>query len=492
MIKKLIGIIFACIAATSVSLGAHAAPADRQLNYIYTDIEENYIADYRLYEQVMYGQIVFYTNISNGDITSDSVVIELPANVETIFERDGVKLAFTNKAEISKLGSYSLTVIAKGEDILGGAVNDRYYGLFRFRIMEAAQTQAHPIIDVNEWESSGEYTSPFQQDEPQPTEEAPDKVTEQATDVPQTAENPETVEPLQTEASQPVSTTSAAGTTASGGTDAGAPSEEVPVGDTSLIKQEPTETNIKLTTKAGTEIFTNIPAGMTTSGKVSFTFGSDVQYKLYRDGAYLSGYSEKDNIVGAGKYQLFVYDGSGALPAQFDFEITGQYISGITSFTVPKGCTVGRALYEGNMIRSNSTSVDLGSEGTYTVDVVYGEYTFSETFVLDNTPPVFGFDRVVNGVAEGGTVTLLLESDDVERYEIYLDGVLVETKNRAMSDPGTYTVKVYDSAGNMSEQSFRLLYKMNTMAVVVILLLASVIIAGVTFFVVSRRKFVIR
>ncbi len=482
MIKKLISIIFACIAAMSVATAACAQPA---LNYIHTDIEQSYIPDYGLYEQIMCGQIVFYTNISNGDITSDAVVIELPANVETVFERDGVETAFTNKARITKLGSYSLTVIAKGEDILGGAANDRYYSLFRFRIMERTESTPPPAIDVNEWESTGS-DAPDYEEQPATQPEQPTAEAAQPTE--------EAAQPPQTESTgtPPSTTASAAGTTASGGEAETAPAEEAPLGDTSLIKQEPTETNIKLTTSAGTEIFTNIPAGMTTSGKVSFTFGSDVQYKLYRDGTELTSYNADDNIVGAGKYQLFVYDGSGDLPAEFDFEITGQSVAGITKYTVPKGCTVSRALYEGNMIRSNSTSVDLGSEGTYTIDITYGDYAFTETFVLDNTPPQFGFDRVVNGIAEGGTVTLLLQSDDVERYEIYLDGVLVETKNRAMSDPGMYTVKVYDAAGNMSQQSFELQYRMNTMAVVVILLLAAVVIAAVAFFVISRRKFIIR
>ncbi len=486
MIKKLISIIFACIAAASVSLGAYAAAADQKLNYIHTEIQQSYIADYMLFEQILYGQIVFYTNIANGAITSDGVVIELPANVETRFERDGVEIPFTNKAEITQLGSYSLTIIAKGEDLLGGAKNDCYYGLFRFRIMERTESSAYPSIEVTEWESS-----PTQESESQPAEQTEDSSapadTQESNPV-QTAES----QPPQTDAGGSQSTSAAAtGTTASGGA-ANAPAEEVPVGDTSLIKQEPAESNIRLTTKAGTEIFTNIPAGISTSGKVSFTFSSDVQYKLYRDGAQLSGYISDDSIVGVGKYQLFIYDGSGDLPAEFDFEITGQAVSGITKYTLPSGCTVSRALYEGNMIRSNRSSVDLGSEGTYTVEIAYGEYSFTETFVLDNTPPEFGFDRVAEGIAEGGTVTLLLQSDDVERYEIYLDGVLVETKSRTMSDPGVYTVKVYDTAGNMSEQSFQLVYRMNAMAVVVILLLAAVIIAGVAFFVISRKKFIVR
>lgn len=498
MIKKVIGIIFACVVASVLSLVAYAASSEAQeepmLNYIYTDIEENYVSDYRLYEQVMYGQIVFYTNISNGDITSDPVVIELPANVETIFVHDGTEIAFTNNAEITKIGSYSLTVIANGEDILGGSESDRYYGLFRFRIMESsAIVPPDPGIDVNDWEEEEEFVAPpF-------TEEVNAEPETEAAETSETAE-PDHTETVSTEqeppsdgvASQPASTTAVSGGTTASGTEMTQPTEEVPLGDTTLISEAPTDTNIRLTTKAGTEIYTNIPRDMRTSGKVTFSFTTDVQYKLYCNGSYISGYLPTDSIVEKGKYQLFIYDGSGTLPAEFDFEITGRYVSGITEYTIPIGCKVDRALYEGNMIRSNINSVDLGSEGTYSVDIVYGAYSFTETFILDNTAPVFGFDRVVDGIAEGGTVSILFESEDVDAYEIYKDGVLITVKKLTLSEPGVYTVKVFDQAGNVSEQTFELLYKMNGMAVVVIILLIAIITAVIVFFVMSRKRFIIR
>ncbi len=499
MIKKVIGIIFACVVAAVLSLVVYAESSEAQeepkLNYIYTDVEENYVSDYRLYEQVMYGQIVFYTNISNGDITSDAVVIELPANVETVFVRDGTEITFTNNAEITKIGSYSLTIIANGEDILGGSENDRYYGLFRFRIMESsAIVPPDPGIDVNDWEEEEEFVAP-----PFTAEADVDPTIEAAAETSETAE-PDQTETVSTEqeppsddrASQPASTTAVSGGTTASGTETTQPTEGVPLGDTALISETPTDTNIRLTTKAGTEIYTNIPRNMQTSGKVTFSFTTDVQYKLYCNGSYISGYLPTDSIVEKGKYQLFIYDGSGTLPAEFDFEITGRYVSGITKYTIPIGCKVERALYEGNMIRSNIDSVDLGSEGTYSIDIVYGAYSFTETFILDNTAPVFGFDRVVDGIAEGGTVSILFESEDIDSYEIYKDGVLITVKKLMLSEPGVYTIKVFDQAGNVSDQTFELLYKMNEMAVVVMILLIAIITAVVVFFVMSRKRFIIR
>ncbi len=499
MIKKIISVLLACVMVAGLSFSAYAqtteATEEPKLNYIHTDIKETYISAYRLYEQVMYDQIVFYTNISNGNITSNPVVIELPSELETIFEKDGTEIKFTSKAEIKAVGSYSLTVIAKGEDILGGEKNDRYYGLFRFRIMESsAIVPPDAGIDVNDWE----------QDDPPvytamtlpPEEPTPDETIEE-----QTSESPETVEATtdSDSSSQPESTSSSTSanvtsqmTAASGtGTTTGTPSE-MPVGDKTLILQSATDMSILLTTTAGTQINTNIPRDMITTSAVKFKFATNVQHKLYKDGTLVNGYIPSSNITEAGKYKLFIYDGSGTLPAEFDFEIRSPYIAALTEFTVPSGCQIQKALYEGNMIRVNPTSVPLGGDGAYTIDVAYENYTFSESIILDNTPPVFGFDRVVDGVAEGGTVTILFKSEDTSRYEVYKDGERVAKQKQTISEPGTYIVKVYDRAGNMSQQEFELEYRMDGMATLVVIILVGIVIAGVVFFIVSRRRFIIR
>lgn len=503
MIKKVIGILLACVTAAGLSFGAFAENAATQekpkLNYIHTDIEENYISAYRLYEQVMYGQIVFYTNISNGDITSAPVVIELPSELETIFERDGKEIKFTNKAEITEIGSYSLTVIAKGEDILGGEENDRYYGLFRFRIMESsAIVPPDAGIDVNEWQEDEvpvytAMTIPPEEPEPEVTE--PQETIEAVEPDEQTTAPPDEPEaPTESDGDTENDTSQPAVTTSSQNTSQAEPEEETeaPEGDTTLIKQSPADKSVQLTTKAGTVIHSNIPANMITTNKVSFSFAANVQYKLYKDGALVKGYDASEEITDAGKYQLFIYDGSGTLPAQFDFEIMAQFVNGLESFTVPTGCRVQKALYDGNMIRANPTSVDLGGDGTYTIDVSYGSYIFTETFVLDNTPPEFGFDRVVDGVAEGGTVTIIFKSDDISKYKVYKDGVKVEKQKQTISEPGVYIVRVYDRAGNMTQQKFELEYRMDAMAIVVVIILIAIVIAGVVFFFMSRRKFIVR
>lgn len=536
MKKRIFSAALACVMAAALSVGAHATAAstakpdtsaaqEEEIEYIRADLEETYIKSYDLYEQVMYGQIVFYTNVGNGEIISKPVTIELPAELEATLERDGKEIKFTNNAEISQLGSYSLTVIAKGKDILGGKENERYYGLFRFRIMENDgsysddyddekdsegnyEGEADNVIHVGELteddedetseDLSGGYLVPDTPDEPIDTESSESTESDDpwANDdyAPSQPEN----EPDDGDESVP----DGGDTDADGGSDA-APEEDgdedadakeeekAPEGDKSLIRTTTDEKNVKLVTRAKTEIFTNIPPDMKTTGAVTFSTAADVQYKLYRDGKQIENYRFTDELSEVGSYQLFIYDGSGTLPAEFDFEITPRYVAGVTSYEVPSGCTIDKALFEGNIIRSNMTSVDLGSEGTYTVDVMYGSYKRTESFVLDNTPPDVGCKGVKNGTSPGGPVELKMKSDDIDTYEVFLNGEKIK-KSLTLTEPGEYVVKIYDRAGNVTEKSFIIEFRMNEMGIIVIVLLCGIVVAGVVFFIRCKTKFIVR
>lgn len=516
MKRKFACAAMACLTAAALSLPAYASPSassgtasagtsaseEAQLNYIHTDLEESYISSYGLYEQVMYGQIVFYTNVKNGSVTPNAVVVELPTELETIFTRDGEELTFTNKAEISEVGAYSLTVIAKGEDILGGAKNDRYYSLFRFRIMEQPSADAGASIEIPEW---GNYDDADTSDDNSDVSGDDSDISGDNSDVP--GENSDSSEDNSDENAGDSPADSGSDGSGNSGSDGSGNSGSDDSGNSgsdgsgnsdgdgsestgsSGITQEATEDCILVTTEAGSQIHSSIPADAKTSGAVKLSVVSNVQYELYRDGEQLIK-PKLSNITNEGKYSLRIYDAE--TPARFEFEITSQYISKLEEYTVPEGCEITSALYEGNPIRAGKTSVQLGSDGAYSFKVEFGEYSYTDTITLDNTPPEFGFDRVEDGVAAGGTVTVILQSDDIAGYQIYLDGEPMAKQKLTMSEPGEYTVCVYDRAGNVSQQSFELEYRMDAMAIVVIIILVGIVIAGVVFFLVSRRKFIIR
>ena len=61
-----------------------------------------------------------------------------------------------------------------------------------------------------------------------------------------------------------------------------------------------------------------------------------------------------------------------------------------------------------------------------------------------------------------------------------------------LTDPGEYTVIFYDKAGNATTQSFEIIYQMDGMAIVAVVLGGALVVAGLVFFIITRRKFTIR
>ena len=96
-----------------------------------------------------------------------------------------------------------------------------------------------------------------------------------------------------------------------------------------------------------------------------------------------------------------------------------------------------------------------------------------------------------NGKSTGGTVMIELISEDVDGYTVFLNGKPVQS-SLSLSEPGKYTVVVYDKAGNSSAQDFEIIYRMNGMAVVSIILTGALVVAGALFFILTRKKFSIR
>lgn len=481
MKKKLMSILLALAAAGALTLGAAAENAGTEDEYIYVEAEivETYNSEYGLYEQLLDGQIAFYTNVSNGAITSDAVTIELPESFMTQFTKDGTELEFRNSRPITEPGIYSLTVIARGSDMFIGSEDELFYGFFRFRIMDESP--------------AGEGFDQIGGETAEPTEEAP-----AATSTPESTEPPAQSGAPQESGSAPEQTTASAGTggtDTSGGENAPVEAEPMPEGDITLISQKPDGGRVALVTKAGTLFYSNIPFGAVTSKDVRFIFSAaedeELRCELYRDGVRLD-YNPAADITRKGKYRLFIYDGSGTKPAEFDFEIMGRYVREMTRYSVPQGCEITEATFDGTALRANGSSVDLGGEGSYSVTVNYDGYVYTESFVLDNTKPQFSLDRVTDGKAYGGTVTVTLLSEDTDYYEIIKDGAPAERQSLEISDPGVYTINVHDKAGNVTTYTFELEYRMNEMAIVVIIVLIAVVVAAVVFFVRSRKKFFVR
>lgn len=483
MLRNILAAALSCAVFGMVSLNACAETiqgsseiseeSEMKIEYIYSDIAEKSISAYGMYEEVLANQVVFYSNVSNGDIVDHAVTLELPKTVSVTFEKDGDKEDFTAGEDITAAGKYSLTIMVNGSDLLGGSDNEIYYGMFRFWIVEpstdeiGSEESSEPILVPDNETSRDEETT---------------------ADTP-TAESDETTEPEKTaEAVNPDENGSSAGD----GTSANIQLPKTDKGN--HITQYLTDGVIHVFTDNDTEFTCNIPAGFMTTGSVQFDLSDlgNARYIMTLNGQNLTGYEYQSALSEPGEYTLFIDDGDSSDPVQFSFTILGEYAGGLTQYSVPAGCSIESAKYNGSDIRPNGNSVDIGEEGEYSFKVTCGDLTFKEQFTLDNTPPEFvvnGLDE--DGKAENGTVFIELSSDDISDYTVVRNGASYR-KTLELSDPGSYTVTVYDRAGNSTSQSFEIVYHMDAMAVVTIILGGCIIVGGIVFFIITRKKFVIR
>lgn len=441
--------------------------ADPETEYIYSDIKETYDSYYRLYEEVFANQIVFYSNTANGAIVEIPVKLDLPANVTAELSINGEPVEFHEGETYTSEGQYTLTLKVDGTELVGGMENQIYYGFFRFRIMETQETTA-PTDDSAQEPATEEFW--VIEDDGNGNITASTSHTDAETGEPQEATADSSPE-------LPAETADTAEVTAPGGDIAG--------GITAQVRDD----KVLLTTENGTQFYCSVPPGTLSTGSVELMFLDNTDYEVVNgDGASLGQLS---TIGDRGKYTVRIYDGD--TPAEFCFDVIGGSVCGLTEYTVPEGCEITSATLDGSLIRSEKNRAALGRDGTYKFEISYGTYTFTEEFVLDNEAPEFALEGLDEEMkSNGGTVYIHLISEDIADYSITKDGEPVEKKSLELSDPGDYTVTVYDAAGNFTSQSFQIIYRMDAMAVITIILGAAILIAGIVFFIRTRRKFIVR
>lgn len=439
-----------------------------ETEYIYSDIKETYDSYYQIYEEVFANQIVFYSNAANGAMVEIPVKIDLPSNVTAELAINGEPAEFHEGETYTHEGQYTLTLKADGTLLVGGRENQVYYGFFRFRIMRAQETaapteEAQPSTEeywVIEDDGNGNVsasTSRADEESHEPQEITADSEPEATMDSAETANT--------------------AGVT-------------IPDGDSSDgITAQVRDDKVLLTTENGTQFYCSVPPGTLSAGSVELMFLDNVDYEVVNgDGVSLG---QLTTIGDRGKYTVRVYDG--AEPAEFRFDVIGGAVRGLTEYTVPEGCEIASATLDGNQIRSEKRRASLGRDGTYKFEITYGSYRFTEEFVLDNEAPEFALEGLdENMKSSGSAVYIRMISEDIADYSITKNGEPVEKKSLELTEPGDYTVTVYDATGNFTSQSFQIIYHMDAMAIVTIILGAAIVIAGIVYLVRTRKKFIVR
>ena len=147
-----------------------------------------------------------------------------------------------------------------------------------------------------------------------------------------------------------------------------------------------------------------------------------------------------------------------------------------------------KVLVNGEEVTLEKGTLSLTASGTYEVTIVANGNEQKFTVVVDSTAPVVTIDGVENGGTTKGSVILSDLSSDAT-MKVYLDDVLVEYNlGDELTDVGVYRIVLEDAAGNVSEYSFEILWKMPAVAIVLIVIAALGVVGTVVWLVISKKR----
>ena len=147
-----------------------------------------------------------------------------------------------------------------------------------------------------------------------------------------------------------------------------------------------------------------------------------------------------------------------------------------------------KVLVNGEEVTIEKGTLSLTASGSYEVTIVANGNEQKFTVVVDSTAPVVTIDGVENGGTTKGAVILSDLSSDAT-MKVYLDDVLVEYNlGDELTDVGVYRIVLEDAAGNVSEYSFEILWKMPAVAIVLIVIAALGVVGTVVWLVISKKR----
>ena len=147
-----------------------------------------------------------------------------------------------------------------------------------------------------------------------------------------------------------------------------------------------------------------------------------------------------------------------------------------------------KVLVNGEEVTLEKGTLSLTASGTYEVTIVANGNEQKFTVVVDSTAPVVTIDGVENGGTTKGAVILSDLSSDAT-MKVYVDDVLVEYNlGDELTDVGVYRIVLEDAAGNVSEYSFEILWKMPAVAIVLIVIAALGVVGTVVWLVISKKR----
>lgn len=461
-----------------------------------TNLTEIYHEKYKTYEESLAGIFFLYSNVGNGGITHEPVVVDIPANLSYVMEKDGLPIPYISREYIYEKGTYVLKLTGIENPDLPLSEQVEYKATFRFRIQDeppveeteapaGVQEFASAVLNGGgsangETVSGGSSGSSSMWDNMTGVLDLSGK--DQAESSDQNTAEPETMEDSVNE------TEPAKEPEVSANKESDADVENAQVQTPQKEEQPRTQTfdpatgNYMMTLENGKQITTSVPEGFVGNTPVylSVSEGDAVAVKLFKNDEQVS-FINNEAVAEIGRYRLEL-DGD-----SYFFTIASQ-VSGMDYYPAPAGMKFTEVRWNEEILELRSDQyAPMKEEGTYVFSMVDQDRNRTEVvLVKDETAPV------VNVMVNGSSAAIQYGSDDIESIVLYQNGEKVSFNGSSIQTPGNYHLVVTDGAGNETAVDFALTYRINGFGIAAILLIIATIIGGVVFVVITKRKVKVR
>ena len=468
-------------------------------------LKEQYHEAYKVYEESMEDRFFFYTNVANGGITDQSVILDIPQNMFVTMEKDGALIDYTPGKAVSGYGTYVARLTAIENPDLPFSEQKEYWAIFRFRIQEKPPTEPEEgqggggLGYQVDWESYasqqsedssesgtsgmgslGSETGLF--DSPGSQNGDGGQADGQSGDGMETGQNGQgTDESADSDENGDGQEPDGSGQAEDGqeGAGAGQNAEEQPGGFSSNgqslygLRTQIYNSAVRkyeVAFENGRSLSANIPEGFTGPGAVEFSVSDGEPVQLYRNDSPVE-YIPGNSITEPGYYRLDV-DGQ-----MWSFVIASS-IREMDQYLAPAGMEITQAAFNGEpMELTSSRYLPMAADGQYQIALAGTEGEAVEvTLARDTLPPE------MNITIKGGRADIEYLSDDIARITLEKDGQVQEGfAGYVVNNPGSYKLSVMDGAGNVSSRLFTLKYQVNFYGIAAVVLVILLIIGGIVF-----------
>ncbi|MBQ8848742.1 MAG: hypothetical protein IJ011_04905 [Clostridia bacterium] len=221
------------------------------------------------------------------------------------------------------------------------------------------------------------------------------------------------------------------------------------------------------------------------STSVILTVNEDAEVLVYKNGELIE-YETGAAITEPADYLIKLTDAFGNTE-EIAFTIVPSVVQKLEyNFDNVEGFE--KILVNGEDKRLNYGTLELLTDGTYEVSVIASGVTHSFSVTVDATAPTLTLDGVDNGGTTKKSVTLTDMSDDAT-IQVFLDDLPIDYEmGDELEDIGIYKVVLTDEAGNVTEYSFEILWKMPAAAIVLIVVAVLGVVGVVVWMIISGKR----